>query len=72
MNALLKYGLSFLTAIILMCFAAFDCLKGSYGGMIMNLFIALFNCLVILFIQNSEKIETLKNIERELKQQHKE
>jgi len=71
MNALLKYGLNFLVAVVFVGIAAFDCVKGSYGSMAMNLSIAFFNCFVLLFIQNGEKIDTLKDIEEELKQQHK-
>lgn len=71
MNALLKYGLNFLMAIIFAGVAAFDCVKGSYEPMVMNLSIAFLNCFALLFIQNAEKIETLKEIEKELKQPHK-
>jgi len=71
MNALLKYGLNLLMAIIFAGFAAFDCSNGSYGSMIMDLAVVFLNCFALLFLQNAEKIDTLKEIEEELKQQHK-
>ena len=69
MSAILKYGLNLLVAIVFVCFAAFDCAKGSYGEMVMNLSIVFFNCFVLLFTQNAEKIDALKEIQKELKQQ---
>ena len=71
MNALLKYGLNLLMAIVFICVAAFDCEKGSYGPMIMDMSVAFLNCFALLFMQNAEKIDRLKEIEEELKQQHK-
>lgn len=69
MNAVLKYGLNLLVAIVFVCFAIFDCVKGSYGEMVMDLSVVFFNCFALLFIQNAEKIETLKGIEKKLAQQ---
>ena len=70
MNALLKYGLNLLMAIVFVGFAAFDCEKGSYWSMIMDLSIVFLNCFALLFLQNAEKIDTLKEIENELKRQN--
>ena len=70
MNALLKYGLNLLMVIVFVGCAVFDCSKGSYGSMAMDLSIMFLNCFALLFIQNGEKIDTLKEIEKELKQPH--
>jgi len=67
MNAVLKYGLNLAVAIIFVCFAIFDCAKDSYGEMVMDLSIVFLNCFALLFLQNAERNDTLKEIEKKLK-----
>ena len=67
MNAVLKYGFNLAVAIIFVCFAIFDCAKDSYGEMVMDLAVAFLNCFALLFLQNAERNDTLKEIEKELR-----